>query len=377
VAPDTTAKVSVEGAVGAVSVGGKTYFMVAFRPDIAMDPWGIGLDLRILWNDDGVRREDYDELRDIANFFRYIRYGKKGDAFYARLGVLDDTTLGYGLTVRRYSNVVPTAFDKTFGAETKMDEGMFGVEGFTNDMALFRLFGGRAFIRPLHGSGAPLNGLEIGVIGVHDRDPGAGQAALTVVGADIGIPVVQSDAFSMTVFAEAAQIQNRGNGFTAPGLMGKAAMFHYKLEFRNYAADFVPNLFDWNYEEHRPIDWTLPQYASTNPRLSGWLGEIAWTWEGVLKIGGYFEQPTGQNATVHGEAVLLADFVPRVKSASLTYDQKNIKTLTLYDPNTLVTAKAGIEMTPGAILYFTVRQTYDPVNAKFVRTTTMETRIKL
>lgn len=377
VAPDTSAKVSVEGGAGAVSVDGKTYFMVALRPEIAMEPLGIGLDLRILWNDDGIRKEDWDELRDIANYIRYIRYGKKSDAFYTRLGILDDTNLGYGLLVRRYSNVISTAFDKTFGAETRIDQGMFGVEGFTNDISIFRLYGGRGFFRPLHGSGTPLSGLEIGVAGVQDRDPGLGQPGLTAMSADIGIPLVKSDAFSITVFAEAAQIQNRGNGMTAPGVMGKIAMFDYKFEFRNYAANFAPNLFDWNYEGNRPINWTLPQYASTNPNLSGWLGEIGWTWEGMLKVGGYFEQPTGKNATVHGEATLLANFIPRVQSASITYDQKDVKTLTLNDPNTLVTVKAGLEMTPGAILYFTIRQTYDPVLTKFVRTTTMETRIKL
>lgn len=378
VAPDTTAKVSVEGAAGAVSVDGKTYFMVAVRPELAFGQIGLGLDLRILWNDDGLRKEDWDELRDVANFIRYIRYGKKSEGVYMRLGVLDDTTLGYGLTVRRYSNMIPTAFDKTFGMDMSLDGGFLGVEGFGNDVATWRLFGGRVFMRPLNGSGIPVfDTTQIGVYAVKDRDPGAAATPLTAYGADIGIPLVKGDAFSATIFAEMSKLEGRGTGYTAPGLTGKILMFDYKFEMRNYAADFIPSLFDWNYEARRPINWSLPQYASTNPRQTGWLGEIGWTWESMLKINGYFEQPTGQNATVHAEVVLLANFIPRVQSASITYDQKDVKTLTLNDPNTLVTAKAGIEMTPGAILYVTVRQTYDPILAKPVRTTTMETRIKL
>ena len=378
VAPDTSAKVTIDGAAGAVSVDGKTYFMFAIRPELAMEPWGVGLDLRILWNDDGVRKEDFDELRDIANFIRYIRYGKKGQTVYTRLGVLDDTTLGYGLTVRRYSNGISTAFDKTFGMDVSLDGGLVGIEGFGNDIAIWRLFGGRVFLRPLNWSGIPVfDAMQIGVYAVKDRDPGIGATPLTAYGADIGVPLIKSDVVSMTVFAETSMLDGRGSGYTAPGITGKVLMFDYKFEMRNYAANFIPSLFDWNYEGRRPINWTLPQYASTNPRVSGWLGEIGWTWEGMLKVGGYFEQPTGQNATVHAEATLLADFIPKVKSASISYDQKDVKTLSLNDPNTLVTARAGIEMTPGAILYLTVRQTYDALTAKFIRTTTMETRIKL
>ena len=58
-----------------------------------------------LWNDDGIRDNEWKDGKTIfTNTFHHIRYGKKGEDLYAKLGVLDSVTLGHGFIMRRYSN---------------------------------------------------------------------------------------------------------------------------------------------------------------------------------------------------------------------------------------------------------------------------------
>ncbi|MEK6646774.1 MAG: hypothetical protein AABY84_08905 [Candidatus Firestonebacteria bacterium] len=367
------------GAFGALSVDGKMYYMFAFRPEITFWKFGLGLEFRLLWNDDGMRENDY----TLPNIFRYIRYGHKNEApVYAKLGVLDSAILGHGFLMRNYSNQSITAFDRIWGTEFDVYLGAAGIETVTNDIRNTRLIGGRAYYKPLESSGLFLiDGLTIGGTYIIDRDPAKGKivtkpySELIVYGADIGLPIIETEPFTCTLYADYGKIKEQGDGYAAPGFMGKLLILDYRFEYRNNARNFIPGLFDYIYENIRPIDWSLSRYDASLPRRKGTYGEIGASIMNMVYLLATHEKYDGENSNILGQATLKANFIPKITDVSLTYYQKDVelfKGITSKSENTVIKARVGFLLSGGVTLYAVVKQTYDPVLEKFKRTTTME-----
>lgn len=210
-------------AFGSENVGGVEYKKVALKTDIGLEPVGIplgfGLDIVVRWNDDGIRKEDWDftELQTWINLIRYIRWGQKGTpSLYFKIGLLEDSYLGHGFIMKNYYNL--SADDmahkiRKVGLEFCLDKGIAGFEFITNSLLpagwdettyeselvyvsipelgltnepvelqvqyrihfrdkAFRLLGGRVFVRPLYNTRIPVvKNLELGVSGVIDLAP--------------------------------------------------------------------------------------------------------------------------------------------------------------------------------------------------------------
>ena len=98
---------AIGGIFGAVSIDGKNYQQIGLRPEIKLWKLGIGLDINLLFDDEGkVRKEDWDEWKDYLDKIYYIRWGQKGDLFSFRYGGLAVTTLGYGTLITGYTNML-------------------------------------------------------------------------------------------------------------------------------------------------------------------------------------------------------------------------------------------------------------------------------
>ncbi|HQG72780.1 hypothetical protein, partial [Tenuifilum sp.] len=174
-----TAGVTGGAVIGAVTIDGKTYQQFALRTDIPIGKFGFGIDIQLLFDENGqIRKDEWDEWQDYIDKIYYIRYGKKDDPFYIRLGGLDYTYLGYANIVNGYSNMIQYPSRRRYGGElsfwipAERYKGMpvAGGEFFFNDMKeLFvesprksaMLVGSRIFYRPLRF-------LEFGVTGVAD-----------------------------------------------------------------------------------------------------------------------------------------------------------------------------------------------------------------
>lgn len=172
--PESAAKDEVGsdfgGVFGAISVDGKTYFMMSILLELTYGKFGLGFDIRLLWNDDGIRDDEWKDWKKILpNTFHHIRYGQKGEEFYAKLGVIDSATLGHGFIMRRYSNLEPSAFARKWGTEFDffIPGAGLGFESVTNDVTFTRLVGARTYYELLS---SPLP-VIIGATGVLDRDP--------------------------------------------------------------------------------------------------------------------------------------------------------------------------------------------------------------
>ena len=74
--------------IGATTINNTNYQQIGLRADIPIWKLGFGLDIQLLIDDEGnIREEDWDEFEDYLDKIFYIRWGRKGDPFYAKDGV--------------------------------------------------------------------------------------------------------------------------------------------------------------------------------------------------------------------------------------------------------------------------------------------------
>ncbi|MGE0078671.1 MAG: hypothetical protein AB7S48_12495 [Bacteroidales bacterium] len=128
--------------IGGVTVDGKNFQQLSLRADVPIGKFGFGVDIQLLFDEQGnVREDDWDEWQDYLDKIYYIRYGKKKDPFYIKLGGLDYTYIGYSNIVNGYSNMLQYPTRKRYGGElsfyvpTEKYNGkpLFGGEFFFND----------------------------------------------------------------------------------------------------------------------------------------------------------------------------------------------------------------------------------------------------
>jgi hypothetical protein len=152
--------------VGAVTIDGKTYQQFALRADVPIGKFGFGVDLQLLFDENGqIRKDDWDEWQDYIDKIYYIRYGKKRDPFYFKLGGLDYSYIGYSNIFNGYSNMVQYPSRKRYGGELSFyfskesyeGKPAFGAELLFNDVKELMvekplspsiMFGTRVFYRP-------------------------------------------------------------------------------------------------------------------------------------------------------------------------------------------------------------------------------------
>lgn len=120
--------------IGSVSLDGKNYQQIGLNADVPLGKFGFGMCLEFNIDADGnIRKQDWDDWQDYLDKFWYIRYGFKGDPFYARLGGLNYTFLGYNSIVNGYSNMVQYPDIKRYGLEGSFKTERLEGEYFLND----------------------------------------------------------------------------------------------------------------------------------------------------------------------------------------------------------------------------------------------------
>ncbi|MCH7619257.1 MAG: FecR domain-containing protein [Candidatus Marinimicrobia bacterium] len=99
--------IGLSASVGAAVLDGQVYNQISIRPDFPIGPFGVGLDLNLYFDADGnLREEDWDEPLDAVDKIFYIRYNQPDDPFYIRAGGLTNVTMGQGLIMDNYSNMI-------------------------------------------------------------------------------------------------------------------------------------------------------------------------------------------------------------------------------------------------------------------------------
>ncbi len=171
---DTNDGFQMGGSAGAMTINGETYTRIRLNPEFVFWKFGVGLDFDLLITGEGdLREEDWDDPEDYINKILYIRYGHRGDPFYAKVGSMKSYTLANGLIMSGYSNMLQypdvRKIGGYFGINTEISG--LGLEVFDADFAENDIFAGRVFLDPFQVTQAPLfKNLQLGASFAIDTD---------------------------------------------------------------------------------------------------------------------------------------------------------------------------------------------------------------
>lgn len=384
----------VKGGVGMTWIDGEAYYLVSLAPEIAFGKFGVGLDLNlhISSKDQKIRKEDFDETYDYIRIIRYLRYGNKGDEFYIRLGALDYSRLGHGFILYNYKNS-PSFDNRKVGAELDLDFGKWGLETVYGDFAGASVLGMRGYTRPLQFTPAktiPIIGnLEIGATVASDvrgdsRDTNivitgidtlaVNAGSMTVVGVDLGLPLLRSPIADLTYYIDYAKVLNYGHGF-ATGLeanfsfLGVVKMFS-KFERRFGETDqFIPAYFDAFYELERyqstpgRFQSKAKTLATTKSQGPGYFGSLLVDVLGTIQVEGSYQRlDLNPTSGIMHLGTNTGNKIPLIM-VSAGYDKRNIqsnKDVFTLDERSLLYAEVGYKPYPFMIVSTLYTWTFAP-----------------
>ena len=122
------------GSIGTVTINDEVYNQLSLRPEIPFGKLGVGLDIYLYFNDDGMYWKSWDfssgaaAYRTIIDKIYYLRWGKPGDDLYFRAGALESVTLGQGILVNNYSNIMEYPEVRQVGLDFQAKFSDFGFE---------------------------------------------------------------------------------------------------------------------------------------------------------------------------------------------------------------------------------------------------------
>lgn len=278
---------------------------LTLKPDFGIGEFGIGLELALRYrftsgsfevrSEDWVPSEEKGFLDLYLPIFRYVRYGQKGKPLYAKLGTIDDMTLGNGYIMANYSNSLFMPETRIVGLNFDLDGALFdfplfGLETVVGNLAAFDVLGARVYLRPLIFFDIPvLNQLVIGTTFVADTapfryvdpawvtatfgiaDPAAARA--TAFGIDLRLPLLAEPPFTLALYGDFVVLNGKAVGGMT-GLGGKIIdIFVYNLQARFNGPNFVPVYFDATYDATRAVRYPLVENG-TAPAYVGWYASL-------------------------------------------------------------------------------------------------------
>jgi len=367
------------GGIGLTKIDDQSYFSLGFRPELSFGKIGFGLNLNLLYNTDTgeIRAKDWDSGYDYFRVLRYLRYGRKMDPFYGRVGTLDASRLGHGFIVNYYTNE-SNYDDRKLGFEFDLDLGHFGFETMTSNLGRAELMGVRGYYRPLYGSHLPiLKNFAVGGTIARDFDPDnwvASDDGVSVFGLDMELPIIKTSVFNTMIYMDWAQIngfsslenttRDFGSG-TAVGisaglnnLLGLAEV-QARVERRWLGEEFMPSFFDPFYELQRLQVIGEEDYHRTDQLLGvkktqGTFGELYGNLLGnkIRLLGSLSKLDNEPSGGMH----LAADATEAIPviAAHATYDKIGIiktKDVFTLDNRSVARVGLGYKIKPYLVLY--------------------------
>lgn len=391
------------GGMGINWIDGEPYYRVSFRPEISFSEVGIGLDLNLDFDSEGkLRTENFNETSDYLSIIRYVRYGLKNDPVFIKVGALDYYTLGHGSIMQHYNNS-PTYDNRRIGLVLDLDLGKFGVESIYSSFSPQGVFAIRGYVRPLQFTTAadiPIIGnLEVGASFASDMNKDAGivngnydsvkkefivtedLGSLSIVGFDLGLPLLNSSVTDITLYIDYAKIIDFGSGvatgvkfdFNFSSLLNISA----KLERRFNQGKYVPAYFNTLHEINRfqvdssKLSSDTTQWSSKAKMLSkfnedtkGWYGDLLIRVFNLFDIYGSYQRLDKYPKS--GELNLRAAFEPEGAPIVLRagYDKINIqdeKDIFSLDDRSYLFAEAGYKPVEYILVSIIYSWTYTPI----------------
>jgi hypothetical protein len=214
---------SIPVGFGATFIDGEAFYLINITPEVAFGQLGVSLDLNLRFTTKGkLRTGDYNKFEDYLRVIRYVRWAQKGDPFYTRVGQLDYSLLGHGSIIYNYRNSASYDLRRT-GIELDLNFDTFGFESMYSDITDRGLLGMRGYVKPLKftsfGKVPVINNFEVGVTYARDLSTVADITSadtsgrgLTIIGFDLGLPILSYSILKSTLYFDYAQIIHYGHG---------------------------------------------------------------------------------------------------------------------------------------------------------------------
>ncbi len=365
---------SASGLVGYVDIESQRYYQTQLIQEFRLWKLGMGVDLDFLFDKHyHLRKEDWDHAADILDKIYYVKYAQKGDPFYFHVGGFPGLTVGYGLVMQNYSNMLLYPEIRNIGA-------MVGgsprwplnpsFEIFTSDIRKNEILAFTARCRPLPDSTLSiLDELTVGVSVVADRNQYANLKRLeglsassefeelpadpaTIIGLAYTLPIIQTEKFQIGQYAEFAHIAGYGSGAILPGFYAQIGHLKFNVEYRIYGSRFTPAFFNHDYEEERAYqpDGEAAKYITKEDAIKdfkpaqGFNGSVQaylfhrvkaqFNWQNMVGP----ELQTGRSI---GMKVWVDTQYKRLENVSLSYSKNNTNSLAIVhvnQPNASVSA---------------------------------------
>ncbi len=127
-------KSGTTGSIGTVTLNGQVYNQLSIRPEIPIGKLGVGLDIYLYFNDEGMYWDSWDfssggsAYKTIIDKIYYLRWGQPGDNLYFMAGALPSVTLGQGILVNNYANIMEYPQVRQVGLNLQAKVAGFGIE---------------------------------------------------------------------------------------------------------------------------------------------------------------------------------------------------------------------------------------------------------
>jgi hypothetical protein len=247
------------------------YGKVGIVPVFEKGDHELALDLTMYFDTEGrIRTENWDSASDYVRKILFYRYKTIEDLFSFRLEMVDNLTFGNGVILKDYANSIRyPLFDKKLGATFLWNSGYDDkAMVFIDDVSDPSLFGARGFIQP-H------DNFIVGATAVTDVNIPTvlGNKDVTALGLDISIPFETKTDINCKFYGEYVNLMNRGDGGHT-GILTDFGGFSWKIEYRRFSNDYLPNYFDHLYEMERSFKAARLYKLSGGGRSSGWFNEL-------------------------------------------------------------------------------------------------------
>ena len=388
----------LDGGFGISMIDGDPYYSFRFRPEVAIGNFGAGLDLNLEFDSNGnLRTENFLTSSDYLSIIRYLRWGRKHDPVYVRVGALDYATLGYGNIMYLYNNS-PSFDARTIGIVVDVDMETWGVETGYANLANAGVLGIRGYVRPLKfttlGEIPVIGEMSVGLSYATDVDKRVGyvdgylddstdtfiptddRGNINISSADIGFPIFQTSVTSLELYYAYTQIIDFGSGSALGALFNfdfTGVNLRVKFERTWNGQRYIPSYFDalyeidrFNYDGENNIVNSKVKVLdnATMDEADGWYGGLMLDVMSLFKVGGSYQRLENRPNT--GRLHLAGEVDPMGMPFVLRggYDKTNIASeseLFTLDEKSLLFAEVGYKPWPFIIVSMVYQWTFTPI----------------
>lgn len=388
----------LDGGFGLSKIGDDYFYTFRFRPEIAVGNFGAGLDLNLEFDQNGnLRTENFLTTSDYLSIIRYLRWGRKHDPIYARVGALDYATLGYGNIMYLYNNS-PSFDARTIGIVLDLDMDSWGVETGYANLAEAGVLGIRGYVRPLKftslGAIPVIGGATIGLSYVTDVNTRAGyvdgyyddtadkfiptdnRGNIQISSVDVGFPIFKTSVTSLELYYAYTKILDFGSGSAFGAIFNfdfTGAVLRVKFERTLNGKQYIPSYFDALYEIDRFSYDPANDVVNSKVRMldnatfddaNGWYGGLMLDVLSLLRVQGSYQRIDKMPNT--GRLHLAGDIdpmgTPFVVRAG--YDKTNIakeSEIFTLDDRSILFAEVGYKPWPFMIVSLVYQWTFTPL----------------